>query len=139
MQDLLKAFQHATEAGALAATDFIGKGDKEAGDKAAVDALRLALNAIDFQGTVIIGEGEKDKAPMLFNGEKVGTGNGPKLDIAVDPVEGTALLAADLPKEPFGIRGLLFLCKKSLWEKKQNTPLTSTNPQQKIWLRWHWH
>jgi fructose-1,6-bisphosphatase II len=97
MQDLLKAFQHATEAGALAATDFIGKGDKEAGDKAAVDALRLALNAIDFQGTVIIGEGEKDKAPMLFNGEKVGTGNGPKLDIAVDPVEGTALLAADLP------------------------------------------
>ena len=86
-----------TEAAALASGRWLGRGDKEAGDKAAVDAMRLSFNSLNIKGTVIIGEGEKDEAPMLFNGEKVGTGNGPALDIAVDPVEGTNLLAFGRP------------------------------------------
>lgn len=88
---------HVTEAAALSAANWIGSGDKEAGDGAAVDAMRLAFNALDMQGKVIIGEGEKDEAPMLYIGEEVGTGRGPKLDIAVDPVEGTNLLAKGRP------------------------------------------
>lgn len=86
-----------TEAAALACGRWLGRGNKEAGDKAAVDAMRLSFNSLDIQGTVIIGEGEKDHAPMLYNGEKVGSGNGPELDIAVDPVEGTNLLAYGRP------------------------------------------
>ncbi len=86
-----------TEAAALAAARWLGRGNKIAGDQAAVDAMRLSFNAIDFQGQIIIGEGEKDKAPMLYNGEKIGTGNGPKMDVAVDPVEGTNLLAYGRP------------------------------------------
>lgn len=86
-----------TEAAALACGRWLGRGNKEAGDKAAVDAMRLSFNSLDIQGTVIIGEGEKDQAPMLFNGEKVGNGTGTKLDIAVDPVEGTNLLAYGRP------------------------------------------
>lgn len=82
-----------TEAAALSAARYMGRGDKEAGDQAAVDAMRLVLNSIDMDGIVIIGEGEKDEAPMLYNGEKLGTGNPPQVDIAVDPVEGTRLLA----------------------------------------------
>ena len=83
----------ATEFGAISASFFVGKGDKNGGDKAAVDALRFYLNTIDLDGTIIIGEGEKDEAPMLYNGEKVGTGKGLKVDIAIDPVEGTDALA----------------------------------------------
>ena len=86
-----------TEAAALACGRWLGRGNKEAGDKAAVDAMRLSFNSLDIQGTVIIGEGEKDQAPMLFNGEKVGNGTGTELDIAVDPVEGTNLLAYGRP------------------------------------------
>ncbi len=86
-----------TEAAALASARWLGRGDKEAGDKAAVDAMRLSFNSLNLRGTVIIGEGEKDEAPMLFNGENVGTGHGPALDIAVDPVEGTNLLAYGRP------------------------------------------
>ena len=82
-----------TEAAALAAARYMGRGDKEAGDQAAVDAMRLVLNSIEMDGIVIIGEGEKDEAPMLFNGEQLGTGSLPQVDIAVDPVEGTRLLA----------------------------------------------
>lgn len=82
-----------TEAAAMAAGRFMGRGDKEAGDQAAVDAMRLMLGSIDIDGLVVIGEGEKDAAPMLYNGERLGTGVGPQLDIAVDPVEGTRLLA----------------------------------------------
>ncbi len=82
-----------TEAAALAAARYMGRGDKEAGDQAAVDAMRLVLNSIDMDGIVIIGEGEKDEAPMLYTGEKLGTGKPPQVDIAVDPVEGTRLLA----------------------------------------------
>lgn len=82
-----------TESAALYAAKFIGKGDKNGGDKAAVDGMRAFLSRIDIEGEIIIGEGEKDDAPMLYNGEIVGSGNGPKVDIAVDPVEGTNLLA----------------------------------------------
>lgn len=82
-----------TEAAALAAGRWMGRGKKEDGDQAAVDAMRLVLNSIDIDGVIVIGEGEKDEAPMLFNGERLGTGDGPALDIAVDPVEGTRLLA----------------------------------------------
>lgn len=82
-----------TEAAALAAGRFMGRGDKEGGDRAAVDAMRLVLNSVDMDGIIVIGEGEKDKAPMLFNGEVLGTGGEPRVDIAVDPIDGTRLLA----------------------------------------------
>jgi fructose-1,6-bisphosphatase II len=82
-----------TEAAALAAGRFVGRGDKTAADKAAVDAMRLVLNTIQMNGTIVIGEGEKDEAPMLYNGEKLGTGDSPELDIAVDPIDGTSVLA----------------------------------------------
>ena len=82
-----------TEAAALAAGRWMGRGKKEDGDRAAVDAMRLVLNSIDIDGVIIIGEGEKDEAPMLFNSERLGTKDGPAVDIAVDPVEGTRLLA----------------------------------------------
>ena len=84
----------ATEAAAISASRFIGRGQKNTADGAAVDAMRSFLATVDFAGTVVIGEGEKDEAPMLFNGEVVGNGNGPACDIAVDPIDGTSLTAA---------------------------------------------
>ncbi|HEX5036848.1 MAG TPA: class II fructose-bisphosphatase [bacterium] len=86
-----------TEAAALAAARLMGRGDNHAADQAAVDAMRRTLNSIQFEGTVVIGEGERDEAPMLYIGEKVGTGNGPKADIALDPLEGTTLTAKGEP------------------------------------------
>lgn len=82
-----------TEAAAMAAGRFMGRNDKPAADQAAVNAMRLVLNSIDMDGVVVIGEGEKDEAPMLFNSERLGTGRAPELDIAVDPIDGTRLLA----------------------------------------------
>ncbi len=93
-RNLAMELVRATEAAAIRATPFIGRGDKNAADGAAVDAMRKFLSTVNFSGVVVIGEGEKDSAPMLFNGEEVGTGNGPKCDIAVDPIDGTALTAA---------------------------------------------
>ncbi|MFC0682289.1 class II fructose-bisphosphatase [Lysobacter korlensis] len=93
-RNLAMELVRATEAAAIRATPFIGKGDKNAADKAAVDAMRKFLGTVEFDGTVVIGEGEKDEAPMLFNGERVGTGTGPSCDIAVDPIDGTSLTAA---------------------------------------------
>ncbi|MBI2068143.1 MAG: class II fructose-bisphosphatase [Deltaproteobacteria bacterium] len=87
----------ATEAAALSAARLMGRGDNDAADQAAVDAMRRALNSIAFQGTVVIGEGERDEAPMLYIGEKVGIGNGPHVDIALDPLEGTTLTAKGGP------------------------------------------
>ena len=78
-----------TEAAALAAGRYVGRGDKIAADKAAVDAMRLVLNTVDMDGIVVIGEGEKDEAPMLYNGERLGTGQPPLVDIAIDPIDGT--------------------------------------------------
>jgi fructose-1,6-bisphosphatase II len=80
-----------TEAAALAAGRWVGRGDKESADQAAVDAMRLVLNSVPMDGVVVIGEGEKDEAPMLFNGEEIGGGGGPATDIAVDPIDGTTL------------------------------------------------
>ena len=87
----------ATEAAALAAARWVGRGQKNEGDGAAVNALRLLLDTVRMDGIVVIGEGEKDDAPMLYNGERTGNGSGPMVDVAVDPVEGTNLLAKGLP------------------------------------------
>jgi fructose-1,6-bisphosphatase II len=86
-----------TEAAALAAGRLIGLGDRKLADKAAVDAMRLVLNTIEMDGVIVIGEGEKDEAPMLFNGEHIGTGDPPQVDIAVDPIDGTRPAALGLP------------------------------------------
>jgi fructose-1,6-bisphosphatase II / sedoheptulose-1,7-bisphosphatase len=82
-----------TEAAAVAASKLIGRGNEKAADHAAVEAMRAALNTLDMEGTVVIGEGERDEAPMLFIGEKVGSGSGPRIDIALDPLEGTTITA----------------------------------------------
>lgn len=86
-----------TEAAALSASLLMGRGDEKAADQAAVDAMRAALNALTIRGTVVIGEGERDEAPMLYIGEEVGTGEGPELDIALDPLEGTTITAKGGP------------------------------------------
>ena len=86
-----------TEAAALASGPWIGKGDKIAADQAAVDAMRLMIDTVSMHGTVVIGEGEKDEAPMLYNGEEVGDGTGPAVDVAVDPIDGTTLTAIGQP------------------------------------------
>ena len=86
-----------SEAAALAAALYIGRGDQNSADQAAVDAMRSQLNLLDINGVVVIGEGERDEAPMLYIGESVGTGKGPNVDIALDPLEGTALTAKDMP------------------------------------------
>ncbi|MFO1035932.1 MAG: class II fructose-bisphosphatase [Geminicoccaceae bacterium] len=86
-----------TEAAALASSRWMGRGDEKAADQAAVDAMRDALNILDIDGTVVIGEGERDEAPMLYIGERVGSGKGPKVDIALDPLEGTTITAKGGP------------------------------------------
>ncbi len=96
-RNLAMELVRATEAGALAAARWMGRGDKIAADQAAVDGLRTALATIEMDGIVVIGEGEKDEAPMLYIGEEVGKGQEPRVDIAVDPVEGTRLLANGMP------------------------------------------
>lgn len=86
-----------TEAAAMAAGRWVGRGDKEGGDGAAVDAMRHMISSVSMHGVVVIGEGEKDEAPMLFNGEEVGNGDGPECDVAVDPIDGTTLMAKGMP------------------------------------------
>src|SRR6202522_4344017 len=86
-----------TEAAALAAAPLVGMGDKEAADQAAVDGMRYMLQSVPMDGVVVIGEGEKDEAPMLYNGEQIGDGSPPQVDIAVDPLEGTRLAALGMP------------------------------------------
>ena len=101
-------FIRTTEKAAIGAFPFIGKGDKNAADKGSVDMMRNELNKIDMNGEVVIGEGEMDEAPMLYIGEKVGTKNGPKLDIALDPLEGTNFVAKNLPNA----FSMLAVCEK---------------------------
>ncbi|MBI2135674.1 class II fructose-bisphosphatase [Candidatus Woesearchaeota archaeon] len=96
-RNLALEFVRVTEAAAISCSHWMGTGDKNAADKAAVDAMRSRFNYIDFDGIVVIGEGEKDKAPMLYTGEKIGTGKGPKIDIAIDPLECTSNLANGKP------------------------------------------
>src|SRR2546425_7439747 len=86
-----------TEAAALGAARWVGRGDKEGADQAAVDAMRLMLSTVSMDGTVVIGEGEKDEAPMLYNGEAIGNGDPPAVDVAVDPLEGTRLTSLGMP------------------------------------------
>ena len=86
-----------TEAAALAGARWLGRGDKEAADQAAVDAMRLMMGTVAMDGIVVIGEGEKDEAPMLYNGERIGTGEPPEVDVAVDPIDGTTLTAKGQP------------------------------------------
>src|SRR6201989_3642526 len=95
-----------TEAAALSASRLMGRGDEKAADQAAVDAMRKALNSLNIDGTVVIGEGERDEAPMLYIGEKVGSGEGPKVDIALDPLEGNTITAKGGPnaRAVLGIR-----------------------------------
>jgi fructose-1,6-bisphosphatase II / sedoheptulose-1,7-bisphosphatase len=92
-RDLALDAVRVTEAAAIAAAKLAGRGDEKAADQVAVDAMRTALNSLDIQGTIVIGEGERDEAPMLYIGEKVGSGTGPAVDIALDPLEGTTLTA----------------------------------------------
>ena len=95
-----------TEAAALAAARLVGMGDKEAADQAAVDGMRYVLDTVHMDGVVVIGEGEKDEAPMLYNGEQIGDGSPPQVDIAVDPLEGTTLAAQGMPERPRRDRAL---------------------------------
>ena len=96
-RNLAMELARVTEAAALAAGRWIGHGDKNAADGAAVDAMRLMIDTVSMKGTVVIGEGEKDEAPMLYNGEDVGTGDGPGVDVAVDPIDGTRLTSVGQP------------------------------------------
>lgn len=101
-----------TESAALNAAHWMGRGNREAADQAAVDAMRRTLQSVDMDGIVVIGEGEKDEAPMLYNGEQVGNGNPPLVDVAVDPIDGTTLLAKGLPNAVSAVaiaeRGAMF-------------------------------
>src|SRR2546429_6781913 len=90
-----------TEAGALASARWMGRGDKNTADGAAVDAMRRALGMVPMNGVVVIGEGEKDETPMLYIGEKIGTGEPPQVDVAVDPIDGTTFLSKGLPNAIF--------------------------------------
>ena len=111
-----------TEAAALAAGRWIGRGDKNAADQAAVDAMRLMIDTVSMDGVVVIGEGEKDEAPMLFNGEHVGDGAGPGTDVAVDPIDGTRLTAVGQPNALAVIalapRGTMFFPGAALYMEK---------------------
>lgn len=111
-----------TEAAAMAAGRWIGRGEKESADGAAVDAMRLMLDSVQMDGVVVIGEGEKDKAPMLYNGEHVGSGTGPEVDVAVDPLEGTRLTALGQPNAIAVIalaeRGTLFFPGAAVYMNK---------------------
>ena len=110
-----------SEAAALASARLIGRGSEKAADQAAVDAMRTQLNQLDIQGVVVIGEGERDEAPMLYIGESVGTGSGPEVDIALDPLEGTTLTAKDMPNAlaviAMGPRGTMLHAPDTYMEK----------------------
>ncbi len=111
-----------TEAAALAAGRWVGRGDKNAADQAAVDAMRLMIDSVSMDGVVVIGEGEKDEAPMLFNGERVGIGIGPETDVAVDPIDGTRLTAVGQPNAlsviALGPRGSMFFPGAAMYMEK---------------------
>jgi fructose-1,6-bisphosphatase II len=111
-----------TEAAALAAGRWIGRGDKNAADQAAVDAMRLMIDTVSMDGVVVIGEGEKDEAPMLFNGESVGAGSGPPTDVAVDPIDGTTLTSVGQPNAlaviALASRGSMFFPGAALYMEK---------------------
>ena len=135
-----------TESAATFAARWIGRGDKIAADQAAVDAMRLMLDTVSMRGVVVIGEGEKDEAPMLFNGEAVGDGTGPEVDVAVDPLEGTRLTALGMPNAISVIavaeRGALFFPGAALYMDKiavgprRPTRSTSMRPRRRTSSAW---
>src|ERR1051326_5072685 len=96
-RNLALELARATEAAAMAAARWAGRGDRKGADGAAVNAMRMLVNSVSMRGVVVIGEGEKDQAPMLFNGEEVGDGSGAACDVAVDPIDGTRLCAIGMP------------------------------------------
>src|ERR671935_2782069 len=117
-----------TESAAMAAARWIGRGDKNSADQAAVDGMRLMLDTVAMAGVVVIGEGEKDEAPMLYNGEQVGNGHGPDVDVAVDPLEGTRLTSIGAPNAISVIalaeRGTMFFPGAAVYMEK-----IATGPQ----------
>ena len=121
-RNLAMELARVTEAAALAAGRWIGHGDKIAADQAAVDAMRLMIDTVSMHGTVVIGEGEKDEAPMLYNGEEVGNGDGPGVDVAVDPIDGTTLTALGQPNAVAVIalapRGTMFFPGAAVYMEK---------------------
>jgi fructose-1,6-bisphosphatase II len=124
-RNLARELVRVTEAAALGAGRWIGRGDKEAADQAAVDAMRLMLSTVSVSGTVVIGEGEKDEAPMLYNGEEVGDGSGSGVDVAVDPIDGTRLTALGMPNALAVIalaeRGTMFFPGAAVYMEKVAT------------------
>jgi len=137
-RNLAMEFVRVTEAAAISASKFMGLGDKEGGDQAAVDAMRAVLKTVEMNGVIVIGEGEKDEAPMLYNDERVGGGQPPAMDLAVDPVEGTTLLAQGSPNSIAVIaaaeRGSMwepgpsFYMNKLVVEKKARNAIDITRP-----------
>ena len=134
-----------TEAAALAAGRWLGRGDKNGADGAAVDAMRVILNSVSMEGVVVIGEGEKDEAPMLFNGEEIGAG-GPACDIAVDPIDGTTLTSLGrnnaIAVIAISERGTMFdpgpcvYMDRSQWARRPPTSSTSTPRSRPTSRRW---
>ena len=124
-RNLAMELARVTEAAALAAGRWVGRGDKIAADQAAVDAMRLMIDSVSMDGVVVIGEGEKDEAPMLYNGEAVGNGNGPGCDVAVDPIDGTRLTAVGQPNAlaviALGARGSMFFPGAAVYMEKVAT------------------
>jgi len=121
-RNLAMELMRATEAAALAGGRWMGRGDKNAADGAAVEAMRVVLNSVAMDGVVVIGEGEKDEAPMLFNGEEVGNGEGPGVDVAVDPIDGTRLTALGQPNAlaviALAARGTMFFPGAAVYMEK---------------------
>ena len=126
-----------TEAAAMAAGRWVGRGDKNGGDGAAVDAMRALIGTVSMRGVVVIGEGEKDEAPMLYNGEEVGDGTGPLCDVAVDPIDGTTLMAKGMPNAIAVIavaeRGTMFdpsavFYMEKIADRRRRRPTSSTSP-----------
>ena len=113
-----------TEAAALAAARWVGRGDKNGADGVAVDAMRMMISTVQMRGVVVIGEGEKDNAPMLYNGEEVGDGTGPECDVAVDPIDGTTLTAKGMNNAVVGARGL------------RRAARCTTRPRCSTWRSW---
>src|SRR6202790_2123426 len=134
-----------TEAAALSAGRYMGKGDKIKVDQAAVDAMREALDGVDMHGTVVIGEGEKDEAPMLYIGERIGNGTPPEVDIAVDPIDGTTLTSLGLPGaisvvaltergKMFGIREIVYMNKIAVGPDAVGSIDITASPSQNLRL-----
>jgi fructose-1,6-bisphosphatase II / sedoheptulose-1,7-bisphosphatase len=132
-----------SEAAAIACADHVGRGDEKAADQAAVDAMRKELNKLDIAGVVVIGEGERDEAPMLYIGEEVGSGAGPAVDIALDPLEGTTLCAKDMPNSlaviAMGPRGSMLHAPDVYMDKlaigpgyKRGTVTLSMTPSERV-------